>query len=745
MKIKNLLLALLALPLLFVACEPNNPVDEVKDPTVTVTAGATTESTIAFTVASTDAEKVAYLVVEGAEAPTASEVLANGVAVEANKSVAVTATELKAETDYTIVAAAQNSKGVVKSTATAKTLAAGETPNPEPDPEPTPDPEPEPTPDPDVETFVATHYAADFDDSEGFYMYGITLGDKEFGSTGWGVNGGTYYNIYFIASKKNNGKLPLGTYSLSFAYNTNTVVGDYSTCYYMNNGELENYSAFKEANLVISENKIEFSAVLDNGKETVVKVVYEGALTVDDGTGSSAVEAIELIATDWVWGGPTNYGNKYQAVGEGFSVDVHFPTENATKTSLTAGEYIWVGTSFWDSNSLTEFTTRTLVVDGESVAVDGGIAVVDNEDDYYFIEVTLEGRNGATYLVYYEGKLADEEEGGEDEVTTLNATSLSEGTYSASVYFYTFKAAGEGFSFDLIVNDYAAFPDKILAGSYTHAPGKSYAGGKGYFFVDNLKVDGISYKATEASTMVVEGDGTNVDITINFSATVGKQFVLKYAGKVGGSANEGGDDVVEPTKLATPTVVGLVDGNAATISWNEIDGAKDYTVTLDGTKVNTVETAYITYQDLGWETEHTVTVVANPADAALNLASDAGTTTFTTEANPNPGEGGDDEPSTGGQSFEGWQFSATLDQGAKLITVTDGSHTVEFTINQVSSGTFYILDSGVLNITKVVVNGVETTDASGTVMMSTNNSYHVTLNATINGVRYTGTSSNAVV
>ena len=138
MKIKNLLLALLALPLLFVACEPNNPVDEVKDPTVAVTAGATTENTIAFTVASTDAEKVAYLVVEGAEAPTASEVLANGVAVEANKSVAVTATELKAETDYTIVAAVQNSKGVVKSTATAKTLAAGETPDPEPDTEPDP-------------------------------------------------------------------------------------------------------------------------------------------------------------------------------------------------------------------------------------------------------------------------------------------------------------------------------------------------------------------------------------------------------------------------------------------------------------------------------------------------------------------------------------------------------------------------------------------------------------------------------
>ena len=90
MKIKNLLLALLALPLLFVACEKENPaVNEIKDPTVAVTPGLTAEKAITFTITSTDAEKVAYIVVEGTEAPTASEVLANGTAVEVNKSVEV--------------------------------------------------------------------------------------------------------------------------------------------------------------------------------------------------------------------------------------------------------------------------------------------------------------------------------------------------------------------------------------------------------------------------------------------------------------------------------------------------------------------------------------------------------------------------------------------------------------------------------------------------------------------------------
>jgi hypothetical protein len=91
----------------------------------------------------------------------------------------------------------------------------------------------------------------------------------------------------------------------------------------------------------------------------------------------------------------------------------------------------------------------------------------------------------------------------------------------------------------------------------------------------------------------------------------------------------------------------MVSGNAATVSWNKIAGAKDYTVTLNGTDVKTVSTAYIVYENLEWETTYNVSVVANPADAAVNAASDAGTATFTTEANPNGGdEGGNDDVTT---------------------------------------------------------------------------------------------------
>ena len=820
MKIKNLLLALLALPLMMVACEPNNPVDEVKDPTVSVTADAATENTITFTVTSTDADKVAYLVVEGTEAPTASEVLANGVAIEANKSVEITATELKAETGYSVVAAAQNTKAVVKAVATTKTLAEGEEPktsltlksasemsfaaeggsgeikyeivNPVEGTELKAeanvawitdvavaesitfgveandgearegkitatygDLKFEVTvkqvakgeePSADKVEFAANKIATYYESFEGMHMYIFELGDKEWKSNGWGVDGGTYYSFAVISASKGNGVLPNGTYSLSDSYSANTIAGEYAYRYQMADGTMVNgFEMYKDANVTITNGKIEANIELERDG-SIHHVVFEGNLAVSDG-GSQAPTEFQAthVADKWYWGGTSNYGNKYMVSGEGFSLDVHFPAADATETTLTAGEYTWTSTSWWGYNDFVEFTTRSFVSDGVSVAVDSGKAVVSNEGDEYHIEITLAGRDGFTYMIEYNGKLNNKEEVGGDEGNALVVKTLGTGSYNSAYYFYTFKAAGDNFSFDLLVNDYQARPTQIFAGSYTYAPGKSYAGSNGYFFVDSFKLDGMSYKATEASSMTVEGDGTNVVITLNLTMQSGDQFTVTYNGVVGGSANEGGNDAVEATKLATPTVGAMVVGDAATISWNEIAGAKSYTVTLDGTKVNTVETAYITYQNLGWETSHTVEVVANPADATLNLASDAGTATFTTEANPNPGEGGDDQPSTGGESYEGWQFSAVLDMGTPKITVTDGSHTVEFTLNQVAGGTFYILDNGTLNVTKVVVNGVETTDAYGTIEMGSNNSYHVTLNATINGVKYTGTSSNAVV
>lgn len=720
MRIKNLFLALLALPLMFVACNEDKPVDEVKDATVTVTAGTATENTLSFTVASTNAEKVAYLIVEG-DAPTASEVLTNGTAVDANKSVELTATELKAETKYTIVAAAQNSKGVVKNSIEMTTLAA-QTPGPGPDPNTK------------VE-FVATNLDAEYSDEEG-HIYGIMLGDKEFGDTGWGVDGGTYFTIYILASSKGNGVLPNGRYALGEegGYTANTILYDYSFRHQFANGTMVNgMELFKEGYITISDGKIDGEFVLDRD-DSVHHVVYEGDLSVDDGGSQAPVEFEATHTADkWLWGGSSNYGNKYQVVGEGFSVDVHLQPKNATEEAIVAGEYTWTTTTLWGYNDFEEFTTRTLTVDGVSVAVDAGNLLVANEGEEYHIEMTLVGRDGFTYMIEYNGKLNEKEDVSNDNMVV---TTLGSGAYNDYYDFYTFMGEGENFSFSLLVNGTQSTENTIDAADYTYAPMKSIVGNESYFYIEKFKFDGVTYTPQINSTMKVEVDGSNVKITMNLNMNSGDSFVVTYNGPVG-------EPVVELPKLATPSVAGVVSGNAATVSWQEIAGAKDYTVTLNGTDVQTVETAYVAYQDLAWETTYTVSVVANPADATVNAASDAGTASFTTEADPN---GGGDEPGgDGGESFENWAFTATISGDLNYVTFNgDDGTVIEMSVPLgLSLSTFtYNASNANFSFTDVKVNGALTTNVTteSSIKLYQTAGFVFDIDLTINGVHYTGTS-----
>ena len=681
MRIKNLFLALLALPLFFVACDKgNDTVDTPKDATVTITAGSFTESEISFTIASTNAEKVAYIVIEAAEeAPMASEVLANGVVIDANKSVECTKGELKAETTYTIIAVAQNSKGVDKKSIEMTTLQGTVTPDPDPTPDPTP------------ETFVATNIITDYSNEDGMHVYVFELGDNTWGNNGWGVDGGTYYSFAIITSTKGNGVLPNGTYTLADTYTVNTIVPDYAYRYQMKDGAPANgFEMYKDANVIISDGKIEASIELERDG-SIHHVVFEGELAVEDGGNDKPLEFEATHTADkWLWGGSSNYGNKYQVVGEGFSVDVHLQPENATEEAIVAGEYIWSTTTMWGYNDFEEFTTRTLTVDGTSVAVDAGILVVSNEGEEYHIEMTLEGRDGFVYMIQYDGKINDKGEVGGDENATIVFTNFEYSTYMSSYGFHEYKLTNEaGDSLILDVNDFSANENTINPGSYTWYT-RSMCGTQGLFSTNTIKVAGISYKAS-AGTLVVAEKAT-LDLTITLTMESGDEMTFTYAAPENGG-NEGGNEggSTELVKLATPSVAGLVDGNAVTVSWNEIVGAKDYTVTLNGTDVQTVETAYVVYQNLEWETTYSVSVVANPADAAVNAASDAGTTSFTTEANPNEGgnEGGDEGGNTG--TPEGY---ITLDtctyvgdlMGAGIadefvLRSNDGNHVLYFNFN----------------------------------------------------------------
>jgi hypothetical protein len=743
MRIKNLFLALMALPLFFVACDKgNDTVDTPKDATVTITAGSFTESEISFTIASTNAEKVAYIVIEAAEeAPMASEVLANGVVIEANKSVDCTKGELKAETTYTIIAVAQNSKGVDKKSIEMTTLQGTVTPDPDPTPDPTP------------ETFVATNIITDYSNEDGMHVYVFELGDNTWGNNGWGVDGGTYYSFAIITSTKGNGVLPNGTYTLADTYTVNTIVPDYAYRYQMKDGAPANgFEMYKDANVIISDGKIEASIELERDG-SIHHVVFEGELAVEDGGGND--EPLEFEATHtadkWLWAGAGSYGNEYMVSGENFSVDVHFQPEYATEEAIVAGEYIWTNTSWWGYNDFADFTTRVLEVDGKTIPVDGGILVVSNEGEEYHIELTLHGRdNDVTYMIEYNGKINDKGEEGGDENNEFVITSIAEGVmYNGLDYITKYVVNGENFSFNLLLNNETAQATAIAAGDYIYAASKSYLNTPGYFNIENLTIGGASYKAADSSTLnVATEDNKNFEITLNINTNTGDTFVVTYSGIIGEENNEGGNEggstePTEPTKLATPSVFGNVEGNTVVISWQEIEGAKDYTVTLEGVETKTVTNAYITYSNLAWDTTYNVSVVANSSDEALYITSDAGTTSFSTGAQPEDGgdEGGNEGPVA---SYEDWVFNATLDMGARLVTCTDGSHTLTFTLSEVAGATFSIND-GSMRAYDVTVNGVPAESASGTLTISTNLGYKVVLDAYINGVHYTGTSTNAVV
>ena len=101
---------------------------------------------------------------------------------------------------------------------------------------------------------------------------------------------------------------------------------------------------------------------------------------------------------------------------------------------------------------------------------------------------------------------------------------------------------------------------------------------------------------------------------------------------------EGSDEPSTPdtTPLQTPSVTASASGNVVTVSWGAVDGAGDYTVTC-GSETKTLSGTSAEFTDLAYSTTYTVTVVANPSDAALNTPSAAGTATVTTEAAPSTG------------------------------------------------------------------------------------------------------------
>ena len=78
------------------SCEPENNIPEGQKPTIELTVGEATATSLTFEIAATNAEKVAYMVVAAAASFDADQILSSGVQVDpAETSVTVEDLESK--------------------------------------------------------------------------------------------------------------------------------------------------------------------------------------------------------------------------------------------------------------------------------------------------------------------------------------------------------------------------------------------------------------------------------------------------------------------------------------------------------------------------------------------------------------------------------------------------------------------------------------------------------------------------
>ena len=849
---------MLALPLFMVACEPDTPVDEVKNPTVEITAGEATENSLSFTVSSTEATNVAWICIEATEeVPAAAAILKAGNAVEANKEVPCLANALEDNTEYTIVAVAKNSAGAVtkeikmttkeldpeataiklKSEGTmtfkaeggkgtieyevinpvaggkfshkceatwVKEIKTNETSatftveanngdaretiitilyeeaktqvkvkqdgvkggnddgeddgnddgNDDGEDDGKEDDDSDAT-DADVNftaSLINIEYLDMVEDSVA-YNYCIILSDTPLSSQGMpnpSVDG-TYYMLDLYSTDQateESGVVPNGTYKLNDNLAAGTFSsGDFGWARTFKGGEDTLY-LYAEGTVVVSDGKIVADITMEDGSKH--HVVYKGDLSWGngggDGGGPSLPDVFEAThtATKWFSGGQDSYyGFKYAVAGEDFSLNVFFPTKYASENALAAGDYIWSTTTKYGYNDFeNEFTTKTHIFDGvdlssELISITAGKALVEVEGDVYHIELTLLGSNYNVYMIQFDGKFND---AGTDDSEPVAEVVFTKMDYISHLDLggygpHRYKLSNENNDvMVLLVNDTDATESYIKTKEYNWI-NASNSGNPGYFSTTDVKINGSSYKAVSGSMTVVTEDDYRMSITMTLVNEYQEEQTLKFNGKIGGE------------KLATPTVtVEYTSGLTANVSWTAVEGAKDYTLTINGGNENTTTGTTATLNDLAYGTTYTVSVVANPADSDVK-ASDAGTATFTTEADPNAGgddSGDGDGGNTGGVSYENWVFTATL--GSNMFTFTDGTHTVTCSYNQLSTSMPANDTTGFAYTSNFKVNGeaVDAANVSGSVDLSYS-TYKITLNLVINGVKYTGTSTNGIV
>ncbi len=153
--------------------------------------------------------------------------------------------------------------------------------------------------------------------------------------------------------------------------------------------------------------------------------------------------------------------------------------------------------------------------------------------------------------------------------------------------------------------------------------GKAVDGCNGYGNYYNLAFTPYHFYPNSGDTYIIYVDVVDGKSSITVYANNASYWsALKFKGVY-----------VVKEALATPVLTSEINGNAITVNWEAIEGAANYTVTLNDTEYTTTETSMV-FDDLEYSTAYTVTVVANPADPNANKPSEAATLNTTTGKDP---------------------------------------------------------------------------------------------------------------
>ena len=189
----------------------------------------------------------------------------------------------------------------------------------------------------------------------------------------------------------------------------------------------------------------------------------------------------------------------------------------------------------------------------------------------------------------------------------------------------------------------------------------------------------------------------------------------------------GGDEPEKPVQLEKPVVTTLVNANEVTLSWNDVAGARHYTVQVDDDVEEIVaDTNYVFEGD--YECEYTFTVKAIAADTNKNYDSEACVITVTTQ----------EEGATVAKFVK--VTSAPSDWSGTYLIVyeTDklafnGSLT---TLDAVSNGTTVTITNNEIEATPTMMNSAFTIAKSGSnYTVKSNSGYYIGQSSNANGLK----------